>query len=67
MSEQLVRDYIAGVTELISIVYNSSAWGAKFLGAVLGFPIITQIDEDAVNGVVNRNRVNNRVHNFTSI
>ena len=67
MSEQLVRDWIAGATDLTSIVYNSSAWGAKFLGAVLGFSIITQIDEDAVNGVVNSNRVNNRVHNFTSI
>jgi hypothetical protein len=60
---------------LIFIVCGSSIWGAIFLGSVLGgFPVITQIDEDALNGDrsvmqffpdLNRNGVNNRVHNVS--
>jgi hypothetical protein len=59
---------------LIFIVGGLSAEGAVFLGNVLGgFPIITQIDEDALNDDssvlfpdLNRNGVNNRVDHVMS-
>ena len=71
MSEQFVRDYIAGATHLIHIALDWSAWGAKLLVEVLGgFRSITQIDLDTLNGdrsvleyflTAYDNRVNNRV------
>jgi hypothetical protein len=70
--QQFWCDWIEGATELTSIAYSSSVWGGNFLADVLGFPIITQMDEDvAIAGrrvlqflpSVNNYRVNNRVHN----
>ena len=65
--QQFWRDWIDGATHLTSIGYSWSALGAIFLGNVLGgFPIITEMDEDALNGdhsvlqffpSVNNNRV----------